>query len=137
MTRETQNQTRNDAKNNAVLTRGFQHSPARGEPPCRAEPSRSQPLSEIRSVLPAHLRMASKGRVWLILRYLTQPPLSRLIQATNGNLYGTTSIGGANVPPEGIPGAGTVFKIILAGKLTTLYSFCAQTNCTDGAYPDA
>src|SRR5207248_10341189 len=28
---------------------------------------------------------------------------------------------------------GTVFKVTRAGKLTTLYSLCANTNCADGA----
>jgi uncharacterized repeat protein (TIGR03803 family) len=51
-----------------------------------------------------------------------------LVQATDGNLYGTTASGGAN-------GGGTVFKITPNGALTTLYSFCAQSNCTDGYYP--
>jgi uncharacterized repeat protein (TIGR03803 family) len=53
-----------------------------------------------------------------------------VVQARDGNFYGTTEGGGANL-------AGTVFKITPAGKLTTLYSFCAQTNCTDGTYPYA
>jgi len=52
------------------------------------------------------------------------------VQATNGNFYGTTEIGGAD-------GYGTVFKITPKGALTTLYSFCAQLNCTDGATPYA
>jgi hypothetical protein len=30
-----------------------------------------------------------------------------------------------------------VFEITPTGKLTTLYQFCSQTNCTDGAYPIA
>jgi uncharacterized repeat protein (TIGR03803 family) len=51
-----------------------------------------------------------------------------LIQATNGNFYGTTYGGGAN-------GYGTAFEITPTGKLTTLYSFCSETNCTDGSYP--
>jgi uncharacterized repeat protein (TIGR03803 family) len=55
-------------------------------------------------------------------------PEAGLIQATDGNFYGTTAFGGAN-------NAGTVFKITAAGKLTTLYSFCSQSNCTDGEYP--
>jgi len=55
-------------------------------------------------------------------------PLAGLIQATDGNLYGTTSAGGAN-------GGGTIFRITTAGTLTTLYSFCSQTGCTDGASP--
>ena len=48
---------------------------------------------------------------------------------TDGNFYGTTYLGGNN------NGAGTVFKITTQGMLTTLYAFCAQTNCTDGANP--
>lgn len=55
-------------------------------------------------------------------------PLAGLIQATDGDLYGTTGGGGAY-------GDGTIFKITMTGKLTTLHSFCAQANCTDGATP--
>jgi uncharacterized repeat protein (TIGR03803 family) len=57
-----------------------------------------------------------------------ETPLAGLIQATDGNLYGTTSAGGAN-------GGGTIFRITTAGTLTTLYSFCSQSGCTDGASP--
>src|ERR1017187_3643397 len=57
-------------------------------------------------------------------------PLAGLVQATNGGLYGTTSGGGTD-------SAGTIFKITPGGTLTTLYSFCPQTNCTDGAAPQA
>jgi uncharacterized repeat protein (TIGR03803 family) len=57
-------------------------------------------------------------------------PIAALIQATDGNFYGTTEFGGANAD-------GTVFKITPAGKLTTLYSFCSPTDCTDGANPYA
>jgi uncharacterized repeat protein (TIGR03803 family) len=53
-----------------------------------------------------------------------------LVLATDGSLYGTTFLNGAN-------GYGTVFKITPGGMLTTLYSFCSQTNCTDGANPRA
>lgn len=54
-----------------------------------------------------------------------------LIQATDGNFYGTTLNGG-------VYSDGTVFKITSTGKLATLYSFCAQGGagvCTDGALP--
>ena len=34
-------------------------------------------------------------------------------------------------------GCGTIFKITPAGTLTTLYSFCAQSACSDGFGPDA
>jgi uncharacterized repeat protein (TIGR03803 family) len=57
-------------------------------------------------------------------------PSGRLIQASNGNFYGTTYEGGANGS-----GGGTIFEITPAGTLTTLYSFCAQANCADGAGP--
>jgi uncharacterized repeat protein (TIGR03803 family) len=64
------------------------------------------------------------------------PDLMSVVQGIDGNLYGTTIYGGANTTcnARGI-GCGTVFSITPAGKLTTLYSFCSNTNCTDGAYP--
>ena len=57
-------------------------------------------------------------------------PDAALIQGSDRNLYGTTQGGGAT-------GFGTVFKITLSGTLTTLYSFCAQTNCADNSEPTA
>jgi uncharacterized repeat protein (TIGR03803 family) len=57
-------------------------------------------------------------------------PKGGLVQATNGDFYGTTAAGGAS-------GSGTVFKITPSGKLTRLYSFCSQSNCTDGGGPYA
>jgi uncharacterized repeat protein (TIGR03803 family) len=64
-------------------------------------------------------------------------PYAGLVQATDGNFYGTTQEGGANDVACGSGGCGTVFKITPTGTLTTLYSFCSQTNCTDGAVPYA
>jgi uncharacterized repeat protein (TIGR03803 family) len=47
-------------------------------------------------------------------------PVFPLVQASDGNLYGTTSIGGN----DGVnSGYGTIFKITQAGTLTTLYNF--------------
>ena len=60
-------------------------------------------------------------------------PVASLVQATNGDLYGTTIWGGTG----GVAGDGTVFKITPHGELTTLYSFCSQANCADGAWPEA
>ena len=57
-----------------------------------------------------------------------QVPYAGLVQAANGNLYGTTEYGGAN-------GSGTVFEITPGGTLTTLYSFCPVSGCPDGAIP--
>jgi uncharacterized repeat protein (TIGR03803 family) len=62
-------------------------------------------------------------------------PKAGLIQATDGNFYGTTFEGGAN--GSGASGDGTIFKITPSGALTTLYSFCSQSNCTDGFDPSA
>jgi uncharacterized repeat protein (TIGR03803 family) len=64
-------------------------------------------------------------------------PSGALVQATSGDFYGVTSVGGANVSPYGGVGAGTIFKITPGGTLTTLYSFCSKTGCTDGYYPSA
>ncbi|HZW96999.1 MAG TPA: choice-of-anchor tandem repeat GloVer-containing protein [Candidatus Eremiobacteraceae bacterium] len=61
-------------------------------------------------------------------------PYAGLIQATDGNLYGTTFSGGANTTACN-GGCGTLIKITTAGKLTTLYNFCAKSNCTDGSSP--
>ncbi len=57
-------------------------------------------------------------------------PDAGLVQSTDRNLYGTTSAGGATAAR-----GGTVFKITPTGKRTTLYSFCAQSSCTDGYSP--
>src|ERR1700730_1697177 len=51
-----------------------------------------------------------------------------LIQGADGNFYGVAEVGGAN-------SAGTVFRVTPSGVLTTLYTFCSQTNCTDGSIP--
>jgi RHS repeat-associated protein len=55
-------------------------------------------------------------------------PKAGLIQDAMGNLYGTTTGGGAN-------GYGTVFKVESAGNETVLYSFCSAFSCEDGTIP--
>jgi uncharacterized repeat protein (TIGR03803 family) len=57
-------------------------------------------------------------------------PYAGLIQATDGDLYSTTANGGST---GCLGGCGTVFKITLTGRLTTLHSF----DNTDGACPNA
>jgi uncharacterized repeat protein (TIGR03803 family) len=57
-------------------------------------------------------------------------PQASLIQATDGNFYGTAAQGGAH-------SAGTVFQLTTAGALTTLYSFCSLASCADGNAPEA
>jgi uncharacterized repeat protein (TIGR03803 family) len=51
-----------------------------------------------------------------------------LLQATDGNFYGTTEVGGAY-------NDGTVFKITPQGILTTLHNFCSEAGCADGKIP--
>jgi len=68
-------------------------------------------------------------------------PLAGLIMDASGNLYGTTSgsfLESRNGPYIG----GTVFELTPNMAKTTwtetvLYSFCAQSSCTDGSFPDA
>jgi len=62
-------------------------------------------------------------------------PWAGLILATDGNLYGTTEYGGANINSFCSLGCGTAFKITPDGTLTTLYSFCPQSGCSDGVAP--
>src|SRR5215470_7898134 len=57
-------------------------------------------------------------------------PDAGLVQASDGNFYGTTFWGGSQ-------DSGTIFKITAGGSLTTLHSFCSQAKCADGANPHA
>jgi uncharacterized repeat protein (TIGR03803 family) len=61
-------------------------------------------------------------------------PAVGLVLATDGNFYGTASIGGVYGWGSG---GGTAFKITPSGTLTTLYSFCQQgpPYCGDGDWP--
>jgi uncharacterized repeat protein (TIGR03803 family) len=56
-----------------------------------------------------------------------QGPLGLTLGA-DGNFYGVTAGGGKST-------SGTIFKITPQGTFTSLYSFCAKANCTDGAFP--
>ena len=61
-----------------------------------------------------------------------------LLQAFNGELYGTTEEGGANSCANYLQnGCGTVFKMSGNGVVTTIYNFCSQPNCADGFEPSA
>lgn len=84
------------------------------------------------------------GKLTTIYNFCSQPnctdgawPFAGLIQASNGNLYGTTLEGGANAGCSDIlDSCGAVFELTPTGKLTTIYSFCAQANCSDGELPE-
>jgi uncharacterized repeat protein (TIGR03803 family) len=86
-------------------------------------------------------RMTSSGTLTTLHSFCAQQncrdgagPIAGLVLGKDGNFYGTTGYGGNNNCILG--GCGTVFKITPRGTLTKLYSFCAQTNCPDGAYPN-
>ncbi len=55
-------------------------------------------------------------------------PAAPLMQATDGNFYGTTLNGGEH-------NAGSAFRITPAGTLVILYNFCSASQCTDGRSP--
>jgi uncharacterized repeat protein (TIGR03803 family) len=55
-------------------------------------------------------------------------PNGGLLLGTDGNFYGTARLGGT--------GSGTLFKIPLGGRLSTLYTFCSQADCVDGTLPN-
>jgi uncharacterized repeat protein (TIGR03803 family) len=69
-------------------------------------------------------------------------PNGPLVQGRNGNFYGTT-LGGGNLNcfkgGYGNPyGCGVVFRVTPEGKLTVLYTFCAEfPTCSEGVYPFA
>jgi uncharacterized repeat protein (TIGR03803 family) len=70
-------------------------------------------------------KISSAGKLTVLHSFTGPPdgqrPFCALVQASDGNFYGTTSEGGAN-------DAGTAFKISSQGKLTILHSF----SLTDG-----
>ncbi|MGO4880631.1 MAG: choice-of-anchor tandem repeat GloVer-containing protein [Bryobacteraceae bacterium] len=55
-------------------------------------------------------------------------PSRALVQDSQWNFYGTARNGGAN-------GQGTLWERTRKGQMITLYSFCSQPLCTDGATP--
>jgi len=57
-----------------------------------------------------------------------QSPYSGLVQDAQGNLWGTTLQGGANLE-------GTIYEITTGGVFNVVYSFCSQSGCTDGDTP--
>jgi len=59
-----------------------------------------------------------------------ESPFDTPLLGAEGELYGTTQLGGAN-------GLGVVFKFLPGGspEYTVLYNFCSQSGCTDGMDP--
>jgi len=80
-------------------------------------------------------KITSSGKLTTLYSFCTQAgcadgdgPQAGLVQATDGNFYGTTAGGGAT-------NLGTFFRITPGGTLTTLHSFCTQQGCPDGYSP--
>jgi uncharacterized protein (TIGR03437 family) len=65
-------------------------------------------------------------------------PAAALMQGADGNFYGSTQYGGCpNATNPNGKACGTLFKVTPSGTLTTLYNFCAQPGCPDGAVPNS
>jgi uncharacterized repeat protein (TIGR03803 family) len=64
-----------------------------------------------------------------------QIPSLNLVQGFDGNLYGTTVRGGSS---DSVcePYCGVFFRLTPEGAETTLYDFCSQPSCLDGATPN-
>ncbi|HWY19687.1 MAG TPA: choice-of-anchor tandem repeat GloVer-containing protein [Candidatus Acidoferrum sp.] len=81
----------------------------------------------------ALFKLSTNGTLLWDYSFPCQPggssPIAPLIQATDGNFYGTTYQGGAYVYNYG-----TVFKLTTAGVVSILYSFQGFLN-NDGAFP--
>jgi uncharacterized repeat protein (TIGR03803 family) len=87
-------------------------------------------------------KITPQGRLTTLHRFHASDgefPNGKLVQATDGNFYGTTYAGGGTTYGEpgcrgnNEIGCGTIFRITPTGTLTTLHRF----NNADGAYPSA
>ena len=93
------------------------------------------------------IRMLLLGGVWLAMAWSltalgqtftnlvnfdgtdgSNPFYVSLVQAGDGNLYGTTESGGAF-------SSGSIFRLTPSGTLATIYSFCSVAACADGSFP--
>jgi uncharacterized repeat protein (TIGR03803 family) len=80
-------------------------------------------------------KLAPNGKYTVLHAFTGSPsdgdgPNAGVIMDSKGNLYGTTLYGASGA-------VGTVFKLAPDGTETVLYSFCSQSNCTDGQLPHA
>jgi uncharacterized repeat protein (TIGR03803 family) len=54
-----------------------------------------------------------------------EAPQGAIVQASDGNFYGTTDGGGTGR-------GGTIYRLTPTGTFTVLYSFCSESGCADG-----
>jgi uncharacterized repeat protein (TIGR03803 family) len=85
-------------------------------------------------------RLSAAGVFSTVYSFCSQPNCSdgsfpkEMIRGADGNFYGVTTGGGNNnsyCPNE----CGTIFRLTPSGQLTTIYRFCTQQRCPDGAFP--
>ena len=55
-------------------------------------------------------------------------PYGDLALGTDGNVYGTTGIGGTT-------GGGVIFRVTPSGQYSIVYNFCSVPGCKDGSFP--
>jgi uncharacterized repeat protein (TIGR03803 family) len=79
-------------------------------------------------------KMSRAGKETVLHRFNGTPdgagPVAVLVEDEEGNLYGTTEVGG-------LKGGGTVFKIDAVGHETILHNFAGPSGGGDGEYPHA
>jgi uncharacterized repeat protein (TIGR03803 family) len=79
-------------------------------------------------------KMTLEGEITTLYTFCTALPCvdgqgpNGITQASNGDFYGTTIVGGKF-------NEGTVFQISRTGKFKLLYTFCSLANCSDGLQP--
>jgi uncharacterized repeat protein (TIGR03803 family) len=81
-------------------------------------------------------KMTPSGQVSVIYSFAEQPSgllpygsaPNSLVEGTDGSLYGVATFNG----PLGL---GTAFKLSKRGTIVDLHDFCADQECSDGAYP--
>jgi uncharacterized repeat protein (TIGR03803 family) len=80
-------------------------------------------------------KVSKTGKGTLLHRFTGTPdgwfPEALLVEDEAGNLYGTTTNGGA------FDNGGTIFKVDSKGNESILYNFCSEMNCVDGSSPAA
>lgn len=90
--------------------------------------------------------LTPQGKLTTLYSFCPQSPctggynldrLAILVEDSAGNFYGTNGDGGNTTGLCGVNGCGTIFKITARGEYTTLYTFCAKVDCSDGSVPNS
>lgn len=91
-------------------------------------------------------KLTPQGVLTLLHTFCSQPgcadgydidnSFGTLTQGTDGNFYGVTDRGGSEARVCSHGGCGTAYQITPEGKFKTLYTFCSELDCADGANPN-